>query len=64
MSTENERWLIDGDCSKCRRANYCGTECTASKRRTRAELLRLIREKIGIDKIESVLNDVGEPGKI
>lgn len=59
MSTENERWLTDGDCSKCRREKYCGTECTVSKRRTRAELLRLIREKVGVDKIESVLNDVG-----
>ena len=23
MSTENERWLTDGDCSKCRRKEYC-----------------------------------------
>lgn len=54
-----DRWLIDGDCSKCRRKEYCGTECTASKRRTRAELLRLIREKIGIDKIDRVLENRG-----
>lgn len=60
MSDESrDRWLIDGDCSKCRRKEYCGTECTASKRRTRAELLRLIREKIGSDKIERVLENSG-----
>ncbi len=53
--SDTERWLTDGDCSKCRRKEYCGTECTASKRRTRAELLRLIREKIGGDIIDRVL---------
>ena len=31
--TDNERWLSDGDCSKCRRANYCSKDCTATKRR-------------------------------
>ena len=54
-----DRWLVDGDCSKCRRKEYCGTECTASKRRTRAELLRLIREKIGGDIIDRVLENSG-----
>ena len=49
-----DRWLVDGDCSKCRRKEYCGTECTASKRRTRAELLRLIREKMGVDKVAEI----------
>jgi radical SAM protein with 4Fe4S-binding SPASM domain len=57
--SDTERWLTDGDCSKCRRKEYCGTECTASKRRTRAELLRLIREKIGGDIIDRVLENSG-----
>lgn len=35
MNTDNdERWLIDGDCNKCRRAEYCSKPCTANKRRT------------------------------
>lgn len=29
--TDNERWLSDGDCGKCRRANYCNKDCSAKK---------------------------------
>jgi hypothetical protein len=30
---ETDRWLIDGDCSKCRRKNYCHTTCKKCKQR-------------------------------
>lgn len=30
----NERWKTDGDCSKCRRQNYCKTACKKQKQRT------------------------------
>ena len=28
-----DQWKLGGDCSKCRRANYCSKDCTATKRR-------------------------------
>jgi hypothetical protein len=33
MTPESEQWLLDGDCSKCRRAKYCGVYCTKGKQR-------------------------------
>lgn len=27
----NEQWKTDGDCSKCRRKNYCKEKCKAYK---------------------------------
>ena len=27
----NEQWKLQGDCSLCRRKNYCKSECAASK---------------------------------
>jgi len=35
---EAEQWLLDGDCSKCRKANYCSKLCTRHIRRTDAIL--------------------------
>lgn len=29
----SDQWKLEGDCSKCRRANYCGRDCSALKRR-------------------------------
>ena len=34
--TDNERWLSDGDCGKCRRANYCQKDCSARKKHKNA----------------------------
>lgn len=31
MSESNERWLLDGDCEKCRRKLYCSNVCRAHK---------------------------------
>lgn len=50
-----DRWLTDGDCSKCRKKDYCGTECTASKRAINAFIRDRIRKKLRSDKIEEVL---------
>lgn len=33
MTPENEQWLLDGDCSKCRKQKYCGVYCTKAKQR-------------------------------
>ena len=29
---ESEQWLLDADCDKCRRNNYCSKPCTRFKR--------------------------------
>lgn len=56
MDDENrDRWLTDGDCSKCRKKDYCGTECIASKRAINAFIRDRIRKKLRSDKIEEVL---------
>ena len=28
-----EQWLLEGQCIKCRRANYCSKDCSALKKR-------------------------------
>lgn len=29
---ETDQWKLNGDCKKCRRAEYCRKKCTACKR--------------------------------
>lgn len=45
---DNERWLSDGDCSKCRKSEYCSKSCTARKRRITQEMTDFIMGKTGI----------------
>jgi len=52
---DNERWLTDGDCSKCRRAKYCSKPCTRQKRRKKAILRAIIRDRTGIDRIQKLI---------
>lgn len=40
---DNERWLTDGNCGKCRKLKYCGKPCKAQKER-KAEILRMMIE--------------------
>lgn len=41
---ENEQWKLCGDCTKCRRNNYCSKPCTRYNRRARAEMKRLVAD--------------------
>ena len=43
MPSENEQWLMYGDCSKCRRKNYCSKPCTVSKRNFKSEMYSIVR---------------------
>lgn len=43
---ETEQWKLSGDCSKCRRKNYCSKGCTRYNRRTEAELYSLAANKL------------------
>lgn len=38
MIPETEQWKLNGDCNKCRRAEFCRKECTASKRASKRVL--------------------------
>ena len=29
----SDQWRLEGECSKCRRANYCSKDCSAVKKR-------------------------------
>jgi hypothetical protein len=57
-----DRWLIDGDCTKCRRKEYCDTEFTASKRATCAFIREEIRKNLRSDKIEAALRSRDSQG--
>ena len=47
MTVDNsEQWKLSGDCSKCRRKNYCSKGCTKYNRRTKAELYSLVANKM------------------
>ena len=41
---ENEQWKLSGDCTKCRRKNYCSKPCTRCNRRARAEMKRVVAD--------------------
>lgn len=47
---ENEQWKLSGDCTKCRRNNYCSKPCTRYNRRARAEMKRLVADWVEINK--------------
>lgn len=54
---ETDRWLIDGDCTKCRKKDYCKKECTLSKRVMESLIMNYIRKRIGIDRVQELLED-------
>lgn len=42
---ETEQWKLNGNCNKCRRAEFCHKSCTARKKATE-RLLRRAKEAI------------------
>ena len=47
---DTNQWLLDGDCSKCRRQSYCRKACGAVKRAYRSgfkqALAAVLKEKM------------------
>ena len=43
---ETEQWLLNGECNKCRRKNYCSKGCTRNKRETESMVKSLITSKL------------------
>lgn len=52
---DRDRWLSDGDCSKCRRAKHCRKPCTMQKRRKQAILSLLIRNRTHMDEMRKAM---------
>ena len=42
----SEQWKLNGDCSLCRRKNYCSKPCTMNKRDTQAMIHSLVANKL------------------
>jgi len=47
MRESNEQWKLGGNCSLCRRKNYCSKPCTANKRRTKAIVYNAVDNATG-----------------
>ena len=43
---ENEQWKHGGLCNKCRRSNYCSTECKVHKQRVKYNMRKLVAQKL------------------
>lgn len=63
-SQENEivlddQWKSGGRCSRCRRRDYCKTQCSANKRAIQEMTRRIIRERFGINKAMEAIRELG-----
>ena len=43
---KSEQWNLDGDCSLCRRKNFCSKPCTRNKRETNIMIRSLVASKL------------------
>lgn len=43
---DNERWLTDGDCTKCRRQNYCSKPCRRNIQTQQAQLTMAVASSL------------------
>lgn len=41
-STQTNQWELSGDCTNCRRRNYCSRDCTAKRKKDQEILTRII----------------------
>lgn len=46
MSDKTEQWKLDGDCSLCRRKNYCSNRCTRNKMKLEMLVRSLVANKL------------------
>ena len=43
---KTEQWKLDGDCSLCRKNNYCSKPCTRNKRETEIMIRSMVASKL------------------
>ena len=53
---ESDQRQLNGECSKCRRKNYCKKKCKATARRINTTLTNLVAERTGIGVMLDILN--------
>ena len=58
MSENTDRWKSDGDCTQCRRQNYCKKKCKAYQKASE----RMIRKALydAVPSLGGVMNYLGE----
>lgn len=57
MSDElRDAWLIDGNCTKCRREKYCSKLCTKAKKRRESFIRNMVYERTGIGQMLNVID--------
>lgn len=54
MMNNSSQWLSNGDCSKCRRKNYCSRQCSASKKFMMKEIINQTTLKKRIETINEI----------
>ena len=57
-----DSWLIDGNCTNCRRNTYCSKDCKKHKERMYGVLRSMIADKMGgdfLNQLESYSEDLG-----
>ena len=52
----NEQWKEEGNCKKCRRANYCSKPCKVAKERLREAIRAKLAEKTGMDNFAEAIH--------
>ena len=43
---KTDQWKLDGDCSLCRKNNYCSKPCTRNKRKTEIMMRSMVASKL------------------
>ena len=43
---KTKQWKLDGDCSLCRKNNYCSKPCTRNKRETEIMIRSMVASKL------------------
>lgn len=43
---QNEQWKLEGNCTKCRRQNYCSKPCTSNKRAYRGMMRAIVADSM------------------
>ena len=46
MKDKSEQWNLDGDCSLCRRKNYCSNRCARNKRKLEIMMRSMVTSKL------------------
>lgn len=46
MVDRSEQWNLDGDCSLCRRKDYCSNRCTRNKRNFEISMRSMVSSKL------------------